>query len=169
MSASDVDLHGLFNLGTGNALYNKSNEIKDGPYVYNTKDPEHLQPKYVLRSFVLTLDLRNHDDLQALQVIRQAAAAGSARITAQSEQWVPEDRNWRVLLIGYINEVMAPKHAKEYWLTSAVQALEAINKKQGSTNERSTGKLPGQHTLGEAGVNSGPNQAADRVSPGISS
>lgn len=166
MSANNVDLRGLFSLGSGNELYNKSGEMKDGPYAYSPRDPERLQPKHVLRSFVLTLDLREPADIEVLQAVRQAAAAGSARITAQSEQWVAEDRNWRVLLIGYINEVMAPKQANDYWLTSAIKALEAIQNKQGTANDKHD-ELPGQCSLGKAVGNLGSGKAADSERTGV--
>lgn len=61
-------------------------------------DPEHLQPKQGCRVHVEILNMSRSKDRERMEKIYSMYANGTAIISDEERQWIPERRTWRVFL-----------------------------------------------------------------------
>jgi len=61
-------------------------------------DPETLQPKQGCRVHVEILDMSDEKDLKRMEAVYSMYANGTAMISSEDRQWIPEDKTWKVFL-----------------------------------------------------------------------
>lgn len=61
-------------------------------------DPEHLQPQRGARAHVEILEMDNPDDIKRMEDIYSMLATGTAIVSAEDRQWIPDKQTWRVFI-----------------------------------------------------------------------
>lgn len=61
-------------------------------------DPTPIQPKQGCRVHVEILDMSDEKDRERMEQIYSMYANGTAMVSSEDRQWIPEDKTWRVFL-----------------------------------------------------------------------
>ena len=61
-------------------------------------DPEHLQPQQGARVHVEILNMDDEDDLKRMEDIYSMVCNGTAIISSEEKEWMPDKQTWRVFI-----------------------------------------------------------------------